>query len=147
VYDNRRPNPDTILAWVTASGIGRWTFQLALDAIHAHYARSREFVMPADITAYVRAERVQPARELPPPDAEPAAPERVRALVGELAGKLGWRRDDEPADRHAVLAVACPWCHAPAGEPCSRPSERNRAGRVRLARFHPARVEAAGVTA
>lgn len=148
VYDSRKPNPDAVLAWVKASEVGRWTFRDALDALHEHYAKSRDFLMPAHVYAIVQARRTAPPRpgdvpELPGPP--PADREHVDRAIAELAGQLGWRRHDDPAARHAVMAVPCPWCHAPPGEPCSRPSDTARAGRARLGGFHPSRVEAAGV--
>lgn len=147
-YDNRNPTEAQILAWGEAADRARWTYREALDAVHTHYSRSSDYVMPGHITELIKAERNQPPHRpalAPPP---PADPDHVATVLDELAGRLGWERggDHTPAERRAILAVPCSWCRAPAGEPCSRPSERNRAGRERSGTFHPSRVEAAGVS-
>ena len=90
-YDNRRPGELNHAAWSEASRRGRWNVDDAADAIHAWYANKREFLMPADITNYVRAKARQPApaRELISAG-EPASQERIRAAVAEVAEKLKW---------------------------------------------------------
>lgn len=89
-YDNRRPGEANIAAWTEAAKRGRWTFDTALEAIHTHYAASADFVMPAHITAIIRAAMRQPEpfAELPP--AVPASEEtrqKVMDMVAELADK------------------------------------------------------------
>lgn len=53
-YDNRRPGEANVAAWMEAAARGRWTFDAAVEAIHEHYVRSSDFIMPAHITAFVR---------------------------------------------------------------------------------------------
>lgn len=60
-YDNRRPGEANVAAWREAADRGRWTFDAAVEAIHEHYARSTEFLMPGHITAAVRARMRLPA--------------------------------------------------------------------------------------
>lgn len=146
-YDNRKPGDATVMAWLEAATRARWTFQAALDALHAHYAESGDWVMPGHITARIRASRSEPApaREaLELPAGPPAQPERVRAVVDALARRLGWQR--VPAD--AAPAVECPFCHAAPNRPCTRLATRgpHRGERVRLTKdegVHPARRELA----
>lgn len=84
-YDNRRPGRANTEAWLEASERGRWTFQEALDAVHAHYAESTEFLMPGHITARLRSarQRQAPARGLLPP-AAPASPETRSAAMDAI---------------------------------------------------------------
>lgn len=89
-YDNRKPGEANIAAWMEAAERGRWTFEAAVEAIHEHYARSTEFLMPGHITATVRARM-----RIPAPASEavaqleaasPASEEtrrRFTALIGE----------------------------------------------------------------
>lgn len=60
-YDNRRPGEANVAAWLEAANRGRWTFDAAVEAIHEHYVRSPDFIMPAHITAAVRAKMRLPA--------------------------------------------------------------------------------------
>jgi hypothetical protein len=53
-YDNRKPGEANIAAWTEAADRGRWTFADALEAVHDHYARSTDFLMPAHVTAFIR---------------------------------------------------------------------------------------------
>lgn len=56
-YDNRRPGQVNVLAWQEAAERGGWTFEIAQEAIHDHYAKSEAFLLPAVITAYVKRQR------------------------------------------------------------------------------------------
>lgn len=60
-YDNRKPGAANIAAWLEAADRGRWTFEAAVEAVHEHYARSTEFLMPGHVTAAVRARMQLPA--------------------------------------------------------------------------------------
>lgn len=86
-YDNRRPGDANVAAWMESARRERWTFADALEAIHAHYARSAQFVMPGHVTELIRQERRQPA-----PVAgllEPASPasEETRAQMKAFIGE------------------------------------------------------------
>ncbi len=119
-YDNRKAGEAAIAGWLKAAERTRWTYGEALNAIHDHYAESRDFIMPGDITQRLRAKRRQPGpvRAVVEPTREPADPIRVRAIVDELAGRLGWHRM-AIADPQK-LAQACPHCEAGPHRPCVR---------------------------
>lgn len=80
-YDNRKPGDAAVLAWAEAARRGGWTLDGALDAVHQHYSRSTEWIMPGHITETLRAAARQPApfRALPPVD-----PGMQRAIGGAL---------------------------------------------------------------
>ncbi|WIX76001.1 hypothetical protein QRX50_31575 [Amycolatopsis carbonis] len=62
-YDNRNAGEGSIFAWSEASRRAGWSFDEAIEAVHTHYAETRQFMMPADVTRIVRAHRA--ARSLP----------------------------------------------------------------------------------
>lgn len=75
-FDGRKPNPDTVPAWMAA--LGDLDFTPARDAVVAHYQESREWIMPADIRVRVRRDRAKAiandeALELPPHDPDDTA--------------------------------------------------------------------------
>lgn len=89
-YDNRRPGEANVAAWSEAADRGRWTFDAAVEAIHEHYVRSPDFIMPAHITAFVRSKMRQPG---PVSDAvahlegaRPASDETRRQAMEEMFG-------------------------------------------------------------
>jgi hypothetical protein len=149
-YDNRKPGEATVQAWAEAAARSRWTFQQALEAIHAHYAESTTFLMPGHVT-----ERIKQARRQPAPvaevkqlaSAEPAEPERFQAIVGELADRLGWDRDRTTPDADA-MSRECPHCHSGPGRPCVRQVARGhrRGELVALAQPHPSRLTRGGTS-
>lgn len=59
-YDNRKPGEANIAAWMEAAVRGRWTFEEALEAVHDHYLKSPDWLMPAHVTAFIRAKMRQP---------------------------------------------------------------------------------------
>lgn len=54
-YDNRKPDPDQAKAWALA--LNGLDFVACRDAIVAHYQRTRDWIMPADVRGAVRRER------------------------------------------------------------------------------------------
>lgn len=119
-YDNRKPNAAALMAWGKAAEIGRWTFPEALDAVHQHFSENPEYLMPAHITALVKAARQDRAMraealalEAGPVDAAAAA--TVQRAVEQVAEQLKW---DPDRRENASLAVACPACRVPAGQRC-----------------------------
>ncbi|MFC0546907.1 zinc finger domain-containing protein [Kutzneria chonburiensis] len=142
-YDHRRPGDADLAAWTDAATRGRWTFAEANEAIRQHYATTAAWIMPGHVDARIRAGRQQPPRvpELPP--AAPAAPSHVRAIVDQLAARLGWRRPP-PVDGVEALAVQCPSCLAAVGRPCTRQVTRgHRRGQLVAMNPHPSRRELA----
>ena len=73
-YDNRRPGDLNVAAWREASDIGRWTLGEAVEAVHQHYARQRDFLMPADVTEFVRTNAATPRS---PPSGRSRRPRRL----------------------------------------------------------------------
>lgn len=134
-YDNRRPGELNVAAWHDAAHLQRWEFAAAVDAIKAHYSESRDFIMPADVTARIRAERVMPlpVAQLPRSGADsPATPDHIRTVVTELREAMGWQ--GRPSHRDPEMRVRCPWepCHAAPDTPCTLKTG-----------YHPARTKAA----
>lgn len=85
-YDNRKPGEVTIAAWMEAADRGRWTFPAAVEAIHDHYAKSTDFLMPGHITAAVRSQSrfPAPAREVARLDGAQPAVEEARRRFSAL---------------------------------------------------------------
>lgn len=83
-YDNRKPGEANVVAWLEAANRGRWTFEAALEAVHAHYVTSTDFLMPAHITAALRAKSRQPTPFAELEASQPASvehAERMSALI------------------------------------------------------------------
>lgn len=118
-YDNRKmPGEANVLAWSEAARRGRWSFEAALDAIHAHYAESTDFLMPGHVTARIRKARQLPvAVERRMLEAPPAQPETIRSIISTLSKMLGWQKAPAAAES---LPVQCPYCHSLPGKPCVR---------------------------
>ena len=141
-YDNRKANPASVLAWGKAAELGRWTLQEALQAVHEHFAENPDYLMPAHITARVKASRQDRALRaealaLEAAPVDPAAAERIQRIVGELAQSMGW--SEERRDRKGfALRVACPHCSAPVGARCTSPSSGKP---LKESACHPSRAE------
>jgi hypothetical protein len=119
-YDNRKVSEANITAWTHQAIENRWTYNEASEAVHQHHRDSTEFLMPAHITANIRAaRRVPPAAAdvLALAPADPAGQERVREIVAEVSSKLGWVPDGKAPSRN--LTRPCPHCKAGPGRPCS----------------------------
>ena len=142
-YDNRNASPANVIAWAKAAEIGRWTLPEALDAVHAHFAESTDFLMPAHVTARVKAARQDRAlreqqRELEAAPVDPAAAERIQQVIGELAQQMGW--SEEHQDRQGfALRVACPHCSAAIGVRCTSPASGKP---LKSSACHPSRADA-----
>ena len=141
-YDNRNASTANVLAWAKAAELGRWTLPEALDAVHAHFVESTDFLMPAHITTRVKATRQDRAlreqqAELEAAPVDPAAAARIQRIVGELAQSMGWS-DDRQDRKGFALRVACPHCGAPVGARCSQPSSGKP---LKESACHPSRAE------
>jgi hypothetical protein len=142
-YDNRKPNPAAVMAWGKAAELERWTFEEAMAALHAHYAVSTEFVMPAHITALIKAERQDRAMRqefaaLEEAPADPATAERIAVIIDEVAEQMGWVEQGQSRTGFA-LKVACPHCRAALGERCVNPSNGKA---LRNSPAHGSRIDA-----
>lgn len=92
-YDHRKPDAVSVIAYSEAARRGRWRFDTAVEAIHEHYAHCRDRLMPADITAFHRANPVRPcdtpvaelpARSVPASQSvREAAMREIRALAAK----------------------------------------------------------------
>lgn len=91
-YDNRKPSEAAVMSWGETSSRARWTFGEALEAIHAHYAESTDFIMPAHITKRIKATRQDTAMRQPVAPPDPVGQAKVaRAITGVFQTV-----DDEP---------------------------------------------------
>lgn len=61
-YDRRTIGDFDIRVFTEAAQRAGWTLNQAVDAVHAHYAHSTDWLQPGHITARIRQERRQPAR-------------------------------------------------------------------------------------
>lgn len=118
-HDNRNPSESDVAMWTEHANRGRWSWPEARDAVISHFHNSNEWLMPSHITAIITGRRQDQAsrqlannREL---ENQPASHTRVREIVNELSGQLGWVPKTSPA-----LSVPCPHCHASSGYPCVR---------------------------
>lgn len=102
-YDNRNATAATVAAWTTASEIGRWSYRLAVEAAHHHFAESTEYLMPAHITQRLRQSRRADSevfRALPgPPPASDEVRSRAMETIREYAKGFGIRDDLSSAQR------------------------------------------------
>lgn len=141
-YDNRDPGQGNVAAWSEAARRGRWTLPEALEAVHQYYATETAWLMPGHVAQAIRTARQDAAMRAPQ---EPAPDPLGEARLAELtAGAFRAITDGEDAGasngaRRRGLSRPCSYCCARPGEPCTR---RGLVGRVRLAKVHPARLEA-----
>lgn len=124
-YDKRKPDRAAILAWGKSSELGRWTLPEALDAVHAHFSENPAYLMPAHITARIKAARQDRAMrdealaiEAAPTD--PVAAAKIATIVADIAKGLGW--DDGRQAGGTALRVSCPHCGAQVGQRCTATS-------------------------
>ncbi len=141
-YDKRKPDRAAILAWGKSSELGRWTFMEALDAVHGHFSEDPAYLMPAHITARVKAVRQDramrnEARAIEAGPVDQAAADRVAAVVAQVANALGWEGNRDGAG--TALRVACPHCSAPVGQRCVTTSTGKS---LTLSACHPSRADA-----
>jgi hypothetical protein len=140
-YDNRNASPANVIAWAKAAELGRWTLPEALDAVHAHFSECTDFLMPAHITARVKAARQDRAlraqnAELTAAPTDPAAAGRIARIITQLAAHMGWT--DAGVERAGfALKVRCPHCHAPEGARCATPAGKPLTRNA----CHPSRAE------
>lgn len=141
-FDRRPIGKAEVASWFSAARDARWEFDMAADAIRHYYANVGKWVMPVDITLYIRDQRRYPApvAQLAAAPADPADPDRVRAAVQWLSSKLAWPEPDSAMDR------PCPRCHAQPRERCTRKVHHGpREGqRVPITGFHWSRQQAGG---
>lgn len=140
-YDSRTVGEADIAAFRDGADDGRWGYEEGHAAARQFLnSRPDDRLKPGHITEIVRGwrqdEAMRQAANTPRRPDDPRVLERVQAIADTKAVP----DDDTPARRpHSPRAVPCPFCHAPTGEGCTRPS---RGGRKPTG-YHPARTEAA----
>lgn len=101
-YDGRKIDGLAVAAWMESSRRAGWTFALAEDAIHEHFAQtSGAWLMPGRVTERIRASRRQPASvaEQRVLDAPPPASEERRAeVMAMFVRKIADRKSVPPLD-------------------------------------------------
>lgn len=132
-------------------------YQVAEQALRAHYRRSTDTIMPADVVEHWRTTRREVAEQrhnaelrAQPRQLDEAARLRIiRAGIARVTAALAITRGLDPARaqaeaaaRRAWLAVACPHCHARPDHPCTGSGGRP----LRKTCAHPARLDAARTT-
>lgn len=138
-YDNRKPSDAAVLAWGEAASRGRWTFDEAVEAVHEHYVRSNEFLMPAHITALVRARRQDVAMREPVVAPDPVGQARLARMLSGAFRDVSEPAPSELAQMHdAVIDVRCLRCGAPPNARCVNPVTGRPARVPCLARSQPA---------
>lgn len=126
-YDKRTLGEADIAAWSDAADRGRWSYDMAQDAVKAHYAERAEWLMPSHITYRIRSRRAEPPRSSALPQApQSASNEHQQQVVQWFAERTRVDRQQHPADNRACHAIACPYCDAPANEPCRQTTGRHR---------------------
>lgn len=108
-YDNRKPGEANVAAWMEAANRGRWSFEDALEAVHQHHVTSTAFLMPAHITAIVRAKMRQPTPFAELEASQPASREtagRFAALIRDTFAMPRGTRGQRRAQRRSAEDVA-----------------------------------------
>lgn len=80
LIDNRTVTDEACLMWHEV--IGHLDYDLAVDALQAHYAGSTAWLLPAHLTGYVRASRLAALPSTMSPEVDECAPGRHRRLPG-----------------------------------------------------------------
>lgn len=98
-YDGRDRDQADVMAWQEVSRRGRWTFDEALEAIHAHFAVATDpWLMPGHITQRIKDQRrCQPSTRAIAVRSS-ANPVHIRAVVVDLGKRLGWHRTEPRED-------------------------------------------------
>lgn len=136
-YDNRNPSHAAVLAWSASAELGRWTTSEALTAVHAHFATSTAFLMPAHITERIRAARHDATMRQPLIRPDPIGHARLTALISSAFHAIGDNNDTTPDQHRAALSRRCPFCAAAPWSPCTRAAVN---GRINRPSMHPSRL-------
>lgn len=127
-----QPDPDVLTMW--AGILNDVPAGIAANAVREHYRHNSETIMPANIVAHWRAVRRDDAERKHTAQLRQHAAEHrldlgaIRNGVARVTAALAITRGADPeyaeaeADaRRAYLAVACTWCKAQPGTPCTGP--------------------------
>ena len=91
-YDGRPPSEAQVAAWREAGDRAHWSRAEAIDAVHAHFAESTNWIMPAHVTAIIRAERRAAPRRIDGSTADAATDDSRAGALDRI------RRRNRPAD-------------------------------------------------
>ncbi len=144
-YDKRTVGQGELHAWADAARRGRWTFELASEAVKNHYAESADWIMPAHVTQRIKALRSEPPRSgaLPAATSGPASGEHRRQVLAWFDNRQAERGPSQAAVRNAD-AVTCPFCGAKPTRPCWQTWRgMPLASGKTMTRPHPQRIAAA----
>lgn len=104
-YDRRTGGKGDVIAWRAAAHAAGWTFEEALAAVAEHFAHSTAWLMPAHVTAIIKAHRRDRAERYAHrglPAAPPASPETRQRIMAELTARLSRSDSSVPlSDRYA----------------------------------------------
>jgi hypothetical protein len=116
-YDNRKVGGGMIAAWSEAARRGQWTYDEALDAVHAHYARQTSYAMPGHITEHIRAQRRAESDRV---HSRQVAADAHRVITaGGNDPDEGRRNSPELESLHTeAMTVPCRRCGAEVGARC-----------------------------
>lgn len=154
-FDNRTIGEANVTAWQDA--LGDLHPADCAEAIRSHYRSTSQMIMPADVRKHaIAASNDRHQREIassyangdPRPEWERvSAHNAYEAAAADLASVLAAKHKTDPdlapsasENETAARKIACTWCHAPVGSPCTQAGR----GSVRVARTlsHPSRYEA-----
>lgn len=150
-YDNRKPDPTGMAAMSWADALQGLAFDDCAQAIRQHYRTTDRYVMPAHIRTLAveiansrhELEQRQQRRAIEA-QADPAGAERVRKVLEEFAAqrKIPDARNPHPKQQtelqRRARTVACTWCQASAGQPCTNLGTQKPAAFVHQARLDTA---------
>lgn len=85
-YDRRTIGEGDVVAWSEAARRAGWKPDAALDALHEHYAKTSQWLMPGHITERLRLSSRQPApvSAVLALESKPASAERRAELMAEI---------------------------------------------------------------
>ncbi len=152
-FDQRTVGEADARAWHAV--LADLDFPEAQEAVRAHYAETKERLMPADIRQRVKLARRAAAeaeyRARARAELTPGDPYPVQAGVTQVVRALAEHRGKDPETAEADLEARrkarsrpCPWCKAAAWEPCVIPGVYDAEGRpqqLRARAAHPSRME------
>lgn len=95
-FDNRKPSKAGLVMWTEVAALSGWTLAEASRAVSRHYAASREWIMPVDITAMIATMRAEARAALP--------------WCGDCDDRVT-RRVVVPSEDTVERLGPCPTCH------------------------------------
>jgi hypothetical protein len=138
-YDGRAPSEAAVIAWREAGDRAHWSLPEAIDAVHSYFVESTAWIMPAHVTAIIRAERRNAPRRLDGTTADDVAADSHKAsMLAKIRGMIG-HVGPGGAEADPALDVSCEWCGSTIGERCAVPRKAGRRT-MRERACHPIRL-------